>query len=170
MNKLTEALSNSSLNYLFKQVYNSAINDMTSQVDSLVNRVDSERASIVSDYSMVKRDYESMQKQIASQTEIIQQLREENANLTAFVELYRSEVEKYRSRYRSLSCIICRVLYDGTDRIDYAYEKNGGRVLTGRKWKWKCDVRIRWTSSPPQSAYFANTAEQADPTIAISVH
>ena len=107
MNKLTEALSNSSLNYLFKQVYNSAVNDMTSQVDSLVNRVDSERASIVSDYSMVKRDYESMQKQIATQTEIIQQLRKENANLTALVERYRSEVEKYRSRY--CSCVKCHV-------------------------------------------------------------
>ncbi|KAK8828383.1 hypothetical protein WA556_004797, partial [Blastocystis sp. ATCC 50177/Nand II] len=147
VNKLTEALSNSSLDQLFRQVYDSAINDMTFQVDSLVSRVDSERASIVSDYSMVKRDYESMQKQIAAQTEMIQQLRRENANLTAYVDRYRAEVEKYRNR----------VLYDGTDLIDYAYEKNGGRVLTGKKW----------TSPPPHSAYFSNT-EQADPAIAIS--
>ena len=99
MNKLTEALSNSSLDQLFRQVYDSAINDMTSQVDSLVSRVDSERASIVSDYSMVKRDYESMQKQIAAQTEMIQQLRRENANITAYVDRSRAEVEKYRNRF-----------------------------------------------------------------------
>ena len=99
VNKLTEALSNSSLDQLFRQVYDSAINDMTSQVDSLISRVDSERASIVSDYSMVKRDYESMQKQIAAQTEMIQQLRRENANITAYVDRYRAEVEKYRNRF-----------------------------------------------------------------------
>ena len=47
--------------------------------------------------------------------------------------------------------------YDGTDRIDYAFEKNGGRVLVGRDW----------TTSPPRSRLSSGTAEAS---LAINVH
>ena len=35
---------------------------------------------------------------------------------------------------QELSLVHRRVLVDGTDRIDYAYEKNGGQVMTGLKY------------------------------------
>ena len=148
VSKLTEALSDSSLNTLFKQLYESAVRDMASQVDGLVERVDSDRESMNSDYSMIKRDYEEMRRQIAHQTEEIASLRQENADLTALVGVYRNEVTGLRNRVR----------YDGTDRIDYAYEKNGGKVMIGKKW----------TSSPPISAFFSTGMQQADPSIAIN--
>lgn len=133
MSKLTEALSDSSLNTLFKQLYESAVRDMAFQVDGLVERVDSDRESMNSDYSMIKRDYEEMKRQIAHQTEEIASLRQENADLTALVGVYRNEVTGLRNRFLSISCISIRVRYDGTDRIDYAYEKNGGKVMIGKK-------------------------------------
>ena len=46
------------------------------------------------------------------------------------------------------------VLYDGTDRIDYAHEKNGGHVVQGNQW----------TSFPP-----AHVARTLNPSIAINV-
>lgn len=54
--------------------------------------------------------------------------------------------------------MITSVLYDGTDRIDYAYEKNGGKVVRGNQW----------TSSPPEDAYFSQK-NTIDPSIAINV-
>lgn len=106
---------------------------MASQVDGLVERVDSDRESMNSDYSMIKRDYEEMRRQIAHQTEEIASLRQENADLTALVGVYRSEVTELRNRFLSIFDVSIRVRYDGTDRIDYAYEKNGGKVMIGKK-------------------------------------
>ena len=52
-----------------------------------------------------------------------------------------------------------RTLIDGTDRIDYAYEKNGGQVVLGHQW----------TSSPPLDTFSTPIRHQADPSLAINV-
>ena len=55
--------------------------------------------------------------------------------------------------------LMSRTLIDGTDRIDYAYEKNGGQVVLGHQW----------TSSPPLDTFATPIRHQADPSLAINV-
>ena len=111
-----------------------------------------------------------MQRHIKWQREQIQLLQEQITDLKSALEETNNQLNLIRHRWGWRDDFTWRVRIDGTDRIDYAYEKNGGRVLTGRKWYWYIRMTCRWTTEPPSGAYFAWSIQQADPSLAINVH
>lgn len=123
MEKLSTSISESSLNNLFDRVYDSAFVDAKMRMDSIQRQIASDEASLLADYDIIKSNFREMQSQFSKY----------ERQITSF----HSQLEKaealFHSIESSMDSIRSRVLIDGTDRIDYAYEKNGGQVVTGPK-------------------------------------
>ena len=75
------------------------------------------------DYDIIKSNFREMQSQFSKYEQQINSFRSQLEKAEALFHSIESTIDSIRSR----------VLIDGTDRIDYAYEKNGGQVLTGPK-------------------------------------
>ena len=121
--KLANSISESSLNDLFDRVYDSAFVDAKMRLDSIQRQIASDEASLLADYDIIKSNFREMQSQFSKYE---QQINSFHSQLETAETLFHS-IES------SMASIRSRVLIDGTDRIDYAYEKNGGQVLTGPK-------------------------------------
>lgn len=121
--KLANSISESSLNDLFARVYNSAIVDAKMRMDSIQHQISSEEASLLADYEIIKSNFREMQSKFAKHEQ----------SITSFRYQLEKAEELFHSLESNISSIRSRVLIDGTDRIDYAYEKNGGRVIIGPK-------------------------------------
>ena len=104
-------------------MYDSAFVDAKMRMDSIQHQIASDEASLLADYDIIKSNFREMQSQFSKHEQ----------QITSF----HSQLEKaealFHSIESSMDSIRSRVLIDGTDRIDYAYEKNGGQVLTGPK-------------------------------------
>lgn len=127
-------LNESSLTRLFTNLYDSTIVDVQSRMDTLHKKLEDDHESFVRDYTLISSDYDSMHQQIKAQYSEIASLKEEVESLKTQLSSAQSLLRELRKRLGSLLFLKGRSLIDGTDRIDYAYEKNGGRVMTG--WKW----------------------------------
>ncbi|KAK8817551.1 hypothetical protein WA538_004272 [Blastocystis sp. DL] len=143
MDRLSLMLNESSLTRLFTNLYDSTIVDVQARMNTLHKKLEEDHESFVRDYTLMSSDYDAMHKQINAQYSEIAFLKEE-------VESLKMQLSSAQSLLKELKK---RSLIDGTDRIDYAYEKNGGRVMTG--WKW--------TTEPP-----ASTGLHANPSMAIN--
>ncbi|KNB44816.1 hypothetical protein JH06_1512 [Blastocystis sp. subtype 4] len=148
LQRLSDMLNESSLTRLFKSLYDKTIVDVRVRMEGIHKQVEEDHESFVRDYTLMTSDYNAVQRHIKWQREQIQLLQEQITDLKSALEETNNQLNLIRHRVR----------IDGTDRIDYAYEKNGGRVLTGRKW----------TTEPPSGAYFAWSIQQADPSLAIN--
>mgnify|MGYP004642610363 FL=1 len=133
MDRLSLMLNESALTRLFTNLYDSTIVDVQSRMDALHKKLEDDHESFVREYTLMSSDYDSMHQQIKAQYSQIASLREEVESLKMQLSSAQSLLTDLRKRLRSHSSLTDRSRIDGTDRIDYAYEKNGGRVMTG--WK-----------------------------------
>lgn len=123
--KLANSISESSLNDLFARVYNSAIVDAKVRMDSIQHQIAKDEASLLADYEIIKSNFRGIQSDFDKNKRIIDDFQHQLEQAEHLFHTLESDISTIRSR----------VLIDGTDRIDYAYEKNGGRVVTGLQYK-----------------------------------
>ena len=122
--KLANTISESALNDLFIRVYNSTVVDAKHRMDSIYRQIANDQASLLADYEVVKMNYNRMESRFSDHVELIDSLKRTVDDLQSAI----------ADQQQELSLVHRRVLVDGTDRIDYAYEKNGGQVMTGLKY------------------------------------
>ena len=133
MDRLSLMLNESSLTRLFTNLYDSTIVDVQARMDTLHKKLEEDHESFVRDYTLMSSDYDSMHKQVNAQYSEIVLLKEEVESLKMQLSSAQFLLTELRKRWELDYSLKDRSLIDGTDRIDYAYEKNGGRVMTG--WK-----------------------------------
>ena len=133
MDRLSLMLNESSLTRLFTNLYDSTIVDVQARMDTLHKKLEEDHESFVRDYTLMSSDYDAMHKQINVQYSEIAFLKEEVESLKMQLSSAQSLLKDLKKRWELGYSLKDRSLIDGTDRIDYAYEKNGGRVMTG--WK-----------------------------------
>ena len=146
--KLANTISESALNDLFIRVYNSTVVDAKHRMDSIYRQIASDQASLLADYEVVKMNYNRMESRFSDHVELIDSLKRTVDDLQSAI----------ADQQQELSLVHRRVLVDGTDRIDYAYEKNGGQVMTG----------LKWTTNPPISLFSSHSQKSIDPKLAIN--
>lgn len=158
--QLTKLISDSSLSELFQNTYESTIGEIRKDFASIQKQADEDHQAFVSYSYTLKRELLDIKQQAELQTTSFKALEKQVHDLSQLVSIYDQKVNSFSSRSLFSSLLfINSVLYDGTDRIDYAYEKNGGSVLKGNQW----------TSLPPSELFSSRNKPIVDPSIAINV-
>ena len=129
MDRLSLMLNESSLTRLFTNLYDSTIVDVQARMNTLHKKLEEDHESFVRDYTLMSSDYDAIHKQINAQYSEIAFLKEEVESLKMQLSSAQSLLKELKKRWELGYSLKDRSLI----RIDYAYEKNGGRVMTG--WK-----------------------------------
>lgn len=95
---LANSLTDSSLNSLFKQTYDSTIGEIKRSFDSIQKQATEDHQSFLTDYYILKNDYDSMKKKFDQQTRLVDDLQKSIRDLTSLVSSYEKKVTKLTNR------------------------------------------------------------------------
>lgn len=95
---LANSLTDSSLNSLFKQTYDSTIGEIKRSFSTIQKQATEDHQSFLTDYYILKNDYDSMKKKFDQQTRLVNDLQKTIQDLTSLVSSYEKKVTKFTNR------------------------------------------------------------------------